>query len=51
MFSIQSDKCVPVFPYFDTISLIAAEFEEPKIGIRCKGLKFIILYGVKTWND
>ena len=39
MFSTQSDNCIPISPYFDIISLFAAEFEEPKIGIWGKGLK------------
>ena len=39
MFSTQSDNCILIHPYFDIISLFAAEFEEPKIGISGKGLK------------
>ena len=38
MFSIQSDNFIPICPYFDIISLFAAELEEPKIGISVKGL-------------
>ena len=38
MFSTQSDICILIYPYFDIISLFAAEFEEPKIGISGKGL-------------
>ena len=38
MFSTQSDKCIPICPFFGIISLYAAEFEKPKIGISGKGL-------------
>ena len=38
MFSTQSDNCIPIVHIFDLISLFAAEFEEPKIGISGKGL-------------
>ena len=38
MFSTQSDDCIPICPYFDIMSLFAAELEEPKIGIWGKGL-------------
>ena len=37
MFSTQSDNCIPICPYFDIISLCAAEFEEPKDGTSGKG--------------
>ena len=39
MFSTQSDNCIPVCPFFDIISLFAAELEEHKSGISGKGLK------------
>ena len=38
MFSTQSDNCIPVIHIFDTISVFAAQLEEPKIGISGKGL-------------
>ena len=38
MFSTQSDNCTPFVHSFDIIFLFAAELEEPKIGIRGKGL-------------
>ena len=37
LFPTQSDKCVPICPYFD-ISLFVAESKKPKIGISDKGL-------------
>ena len=41
MFSTQSVNCIQInfVNIFDVISLFAAELEEPKIGIRGKGLK------------
>ena len=40
MFSTQSEKFYPPFVnIFDIISLFAADFEDPKIGISGKGLK------------
>ena len=38
MFSTQSDNCILIYPYFDILSVFAAEFEEPKTGISGKGL-------------
>ena len=38
MFPTQSDKCIPICPFFDTTSLFAAELEEPKVGISVKHL-------------
>ena len=43
MFSTQSDNCTPFVHIFDITFLFAAELEEPKIGIRGKGLKTILL--------
>ena len=40
MFSTQSDNCIPIVHTSDILSLFAAEFEEPKIGISGKGLIF-----------
>ena len=37
MFSTQSDNCIIIYPYFD-ISLLAQEFEQPKVVISGKGL-------------
>ena len=37
-FSTQSDNCIPICSYFYIISLFAAEFEAPKIGISGNGL-------------
>ena len=39
IFSAQSDSCIPICPYFDIISLFAAELEEPKIDISGKGFR------------
>ena len=39
MFSTQSDNSSEFVYIFDIISLFAAEFEEPKIGVSGKGLK------------
>ena len=39
MFSTQSDNCILISPYFDIISLFAAELEQPKIGTSGKGLR------------
>ena len=47
MFSTQSDISIPIRPYFDIISLVAFELEEPKVSISGKGLKKMI--GQKTW--
>ena len=33
MFSTKPDNYIPICPYFDIISLFAAELEEPKLGI------------------
>ena len=41
MFFTQSDNCTPLFHIFDIIFLIAAELDEPKIGIRGKGLIYL----------
>ena len=38
MFSTQSDNCTPFDHIFDILFLFAAELEEPKIGIRGKGI-------------
>ena len=37
-FLLISDNCAPFVHIFDTISLFAGEFEEPKIGKSAKGL-------------
>ena len=44
MFSTQSDTVIesPFVHNFDIISLLAAELEEPKIGISGKDLKCIL---------
>ena len=48
MFSTQSGNCISIFPYiFNIISLLAAEFEEPKIGISGKGLKGKVLENIE----
>ena len=39
MFYTESDNYIPIVPIFDIVSLFAAEFEEPKIGISGEGLK------------
>ena len=36
MFPTQSDNWIPISPYFDIISVFAAELEEPKIDIAGK---------------
>ena len=41
MFSSQSDNCTPFVHIFDIISLFATKLEEPKIGIRGKGLRIV----------
>ena len=41
MFSTQSENCTPFFNIFDIISLFAAEFKKPKIGVSGKGLRTV----------
>ena len=48
MFSTQSDNCIAICPYFDIIPLLAAEFEEPKIGISGN---YIIYKTMPRFND
>ena len=50
MFSTQSDNCSPFVHIFHIISLFAAEFEEPKIGISGKGLTTSSNCVVKDYN-
>ena len=38
-FSSQLDNCISICPYFGHHTLLAAEFEKPKIGISGKALK------------
>ena len=40
MFSTQSENCIPICQYFDitSMSLFAAELDEPKIGMWGKGI-------------
>ena len=47
MFSTQSDNCIPIYPYFDIISLFAAELEKPEIGISGKAILDVVLANMK----
>ena len=42
MLSTQSDNFIPICPFFDIISVFAAELEEPKIGIVFKRLSLFL---------
>ena len=48
VFSNQSDNCIPICPYFSQHSLLAAELEEPKIGISDKGLTLYFMVKFQT---
>ena len=41
--STQSDNCTPFVHILDIIFLVAAELEEPKIGISGKGLRWAVV--------